>query len=230
MTDKKIDLKVVLLGDMSVGKTYLVNRIVYDKFVDAGNTIGAAYTAKMVKLKSGRELVVGIWDTAGGERYEAMSRLYFRSAKAAIVCYDLTEGKTFERAKFWIGELKSYEESCEIYLCGCKLDLVAPSPGKSSRTSTAAAQDSEGKLPRGVDYHEASDYAESISATYVETSSKTGQNTYQLLYSICEDFERNNQDHFKAFSGAYNAGALKVGAASDQSNIKAKPACNKCPT
>jgi len=26
-------------------------------------------------------------DTAGSERYEAMSRIYYRGAKAAIVCY-----------------------------------------------------------------------------------------------------------------------------------------------
>ena len=28
-------------------------------------------------------------DTAGSERYEAMSRIYYRGAKAAVVCYGM---------------------------------------------------------------------------------------------------------------------------------------------
>lgn len=35
-------------------------------------------------------------DTAGSERYEAMSRIYYRGAKAAIVCY----GKGFGSGLF----------------------------------------------------------------------------------------------------------------------------------
>lgn len=49
-------------------------------------------------------------DTAGSERYEAMSRIYYRGAKAAIVCYDLSDGSSFDRAKFWINELQQNEE------------------------------------------------------------------------------------------------------------------------
>ena len=49
-------------------------------------------------------------DTAGSERYESMSRIYYRGARAAIVCYDLTEKLSFERAQFWITELRKNEE------------------------------------------------------------------------------------------------------------------------
>ena len=49
-------------------------------------------------------------DTAGGEEYESMSRIYYRGAKAAIVCYDLTDHTSFEKAHFWVNELKTNEE------------------------------------------------------------------------------------------------------------------------
>ena len=55
---------------------------------------------------------VQLQDTAGSERYEAMSRIYYRGAKAAIVCYDLTDRTHFDRAKFWVNELKQNEEVC----------------------------------------------------------------------------------------------------------------------
>ena len=54
-------------------------------------------------------------DTAGSERYEAMSRIYYRGARAAIVCYDLTDRTSFERTRFWVNELKMNEE-VDIYI------------------------------------------------------------------------------------------------------------------
>ena len=49
-------------------------------------------------------------DTAGSERYEAMSRIYYRGAWAAILCYDLTDRSSFDRARFWVDELRKTEE------------------------------------------------------------------------------------------------------------------------
>lgn len=43
-------------------------------------------------------------------RYEAMSRIYYRGAKAAIVCYDVANRNSWDRAKFWINELRRFEE------------------------------------------------------------------------------------------------------------------------
>jgi GTPase SAR1 family protein len=33
----------------------------------------------------GRQVAIGVWDTAGSERYESMSRMYYRNAKE---CYN----------------------------------------------------------------------------------------------------------------------------------------------
>lgn len=51
---------------------------------------GAAFGARCVKV-GGREICVGLWDTAGTERYEAMSHIYYRGAKVAVICYDITD-------------------------------------------------------------------------------------------------------------------------------------------
>jgi Ras-related protein Rab-24 len=54
-----------------------------------------------------------------------MSRMYYRSAKAAVVCYDVTDARTWEKVKFWVEELKKHESECRIYIVGTKLDLLA---------------------------------------------------------------------------------------------------------
>ena len=76
-----IDLKIVLLGREFSGKTSLVERFVHNRFRGPGwyqNTIGAAYGARLVDVEDRGTIAVGIWDTAGSERYEAMTRMYYR--------------------------------------------------------------------------------------------------------------------------------------------------------
>ncbi|XP_063086937.1 ras-related protein Rab-24 isoform X2 [Cavia porcellus] len=149
MSGQRVDVKVVMLGKENVGKTSLVERYVHDRFLVGPyqNTIGAAFVAKVMSVGD-RTVTLGIWDTAGSERYEAMSRIYYRGAKAAIVCYDLTDSSSFERAKFWVKELQNLEEGCQIYLCGTKSDLLE-----------------EDRRRRRVDFHDVQDYADSSYST-----------------------------------------------------------------
>jgi len=169
----KVDIKVVLLGKHSVGKTCLVERYLHGKFKDQTvATVGAAFGAKKMVAK-GKEVTLGIWDTAGQERYESMSRIYYRSAKAAIVCYDLTEPRSFEKAKFWVDELMQNEEGCAIYLVGTKLDLI------------------EGGISRGNNLDDVKQYVRGIGAKSYETSSKSGIGIELIFQEIAEAFVDN---------------------------------------
>ncbi|XP_034634052.1 ras-related protein Rab-24 [Trachemys scripta elegans] len=172
MSGQRVDVKVVMLGKEYVGKTSLVERYVHNRFLVGPyqNTIGAAFVAKVMSVR-GRTVTLGIWDTAGSERYEAMSRIYYRGARAAIVCYDLTDSSSFQRAKFWVTELQNFEENCRIYLCGTKSDLLE-----------------EDRKKRGIDFHDVQDYADEIKAELFETSSKTGQSVDELFQKVAEDY------------------------------------------
>jgi len=163
----KVDLKVVLLGQHDVGKTCLVERYLNGRFKDdVAATVGAAFGAKKVTVHT-RQLTVGIWDTAGAERYESMSRIYYRSAKAAIVAYDVTRLDSFAKVRFWITELLANESDCAIYVVGTKGDLINE------------------KKVRDSDVEE---YASTVNAKVFITSAKTGENVENLFQTIAEDF------------------------------------------
>lgn len=176
-----VDIKVVLLGREYSGKTSLVQRFVYNRFGDDipyQPTVGTAYTSKSIKTRSGRSVCIGLWDTAGSERYESLSRLYYRGAWAAVICYDVSDSKSFEKAKFWVEELRKQESNCRVFLSGCKKDLclsVAANAPRSGSDLTSAAGDGA-LMKRGTDYYAIADYAQEIGARLYETSSKTGEN------------------------------------------------------
>lgn len=118
--------KVVLLGDSSVGKTSLVYRLVLDKFdPHLPNTIGAAFISK-THTSNDKTVRLEIWDTAGQERYKLLTPMYYRNAKEALVCFDLScPESSFDRARYWVDQLKILGPSdIKVRVVGNKKDLV----------------------------------------------------------------------------------------------------------
>ena len=105
-------IKILLLGDTSVGKTCLLKRYTDDTFQDAYlSTIGFDYKFKMVTLKSGKEVKVQIWDTAGQERFRTIAKSYYRGAHGIILVFDVTNQKTFDNIKMWVNQIKEEASS-----------------------------------------------------------------------------------------------------------------------
>ena len=174
------DLKIVTLGAADVGKTCLVDRYLHGRFDGTSRpTVGAAFGAKTVHRASA-VVTVGIWDTAGQERFESISKLYYRGAKAALVCFDLTNKTSFDKVKFWVDELKAYAPECLIFLVGTKADLV------------------EAGVEREVSEAELNAISQEAGAMAVKhTSSKTGANIDELFDAVVTEvtdrFQGNTQ-------------------------------------
>ncbi|KAJ2942448.1 hypothetical protein O0L34_g16053 [Tuta absoluta] len=167
----RCDFKIVLLGSEHVGKTSLVLRFVNCRFNSGTpyqNTIGAAFCAKTLQ-SNGSDFNVGIWDTAGSERYEAMTRMYYRGANAAIICYEPSSQFSWQRLRHWLTELRTVEEDCKVYLCGTKKDLL-----------------DSGVVSREVPEDIVATYSQGLHGHFL-TSSKTGENVDELFQKIVDD-------------------------------------------
>mmetsp|Transcript_9605 Transcript_9605/g.29607 ORF Transcript_9605/g.29607 Transcript_9605/m.29607 type:complete len:198 (-) Transcript_9605:92-685(-) len=182
MSSSKVDCKVVLLGQEAVGKTCLVERFLFDTFQRRTPTVGAAFSSKEVTA-NGRTFTIGLWDTAGQERFESMSRVYYRSAKAALVCYDVTNMKSWEKVKFWVEELVSNEPTCQVYILGNMMDKVL--------------EDGQFRL---VSKELVEEYAAQVNARTFETSAKTNMNVDHVFEVVAEDFVNRGTDKVVEYS------------------------------
>ena len=72
-----------------------------------------------------------IWDTAGQERFRSISKLYYRGANAAVLCYDITDNESFAEMGRWLLELKNnLGDDVIVHVVGTKSDVVAEDPNK----------------------------------------------------------------------------------------------------
>ena len=106
-------VKLVLLGDTSVGKSCLALRFVRGTFDEQSKVTVGGQTVKFE-----------IWDTAGQERYASLAPLYYRGASAAAVVYDVSEPSSFAKARYWTRELQKHgQEGIVMCLVANKMDL-----------------------------------------------------------------------------------------------------------
>ena len=71
--------KVILLGDIAVGKTSILSRFVDDKFTNEYKcNVGVEYKVKSLFLDETTGADLQIWDTCGEERFRTLTRQYYR--------------------------------------------------------------------------------------------------------------------------------------------------------
>jgi len=191
-----VDLKLVLLGQPGVGKTCLVYRYLYNTFGETISTIGASFAMKKVESETGRPCNLGIWDTAGQERFDSLSSFYCRGARAAIICFDLTDRASFEcLQQKWIRKVtEEAEVGCHICIVGTKLDLVM-----------------SGAASRAVKPEEVETLASKHRAHLFETSAKDGEGVTDIFKCIVQQYHNRAtaSDDRRAGGAGLNGGAAQ---------------------
>ena len=113
------------MGAISVGKTAIVNRYIYNTFNPLHHlTIGASYYSSKIKLDTGKEINVNLWDCAAADgRFNNLMPIFFKNACVALVVYDVTHVDSFDQSLKLIEFLRQQLDDVDIVLVGNKIDL-----------------------------------------------------------------------------------------------------------
>ncbi|CAD8124647.1 unnamed protein product [Paramecium sonneborni] len=139
--------KIILIGDSGVGKTNLFNRLQNKDFqYDTRPTIGVEFINRTVR-QEGNLIKCQIWDTAGQEKFRAITSAYYRGAKGVFVCYDVTKQGTYESTLRWMSEIKQYgDPDIVITLVGNKIDLAEQRIVRTDEVSQFCEQNKVGYI------------------------------------------------------------------------------------
>lgn len=167
------NVKLVLLGDQGVGKSSIALRYVRGEFTENSEaTIGAAFLTQTTTV-SNQSIKFDIWDTAGQERYKSLAPMYYRGAQAAVIVYDITSQKSFNKAIDWVKELQQQANAqIVMVLAGNKADMAAEK--------------------RSVSREVASAFAEEHNLLFTESSAKTGMCVGDIFMSIAQSMVQKN--------------------------------------
>uniref|UniRef100_A0ABM5FWA1 Ras-related protein Rab n=1 Tax=Pogona vitticeps TaxID=103695 RepID=A0ABM5FWA1_9SAUR len=98
--------KLLVIGDLGVGKTSLIKRYVHQNFSPHYRaTIGVDFALKVLSWDPETVVRLQLWDIAGQERFGNMTRVYYREAMGAFIVFDVTRPATFEAVTKWKEDL-----------------------------------------------------------------------------------------------------------------------------
>merc|ERR1712010_401852 len=175
---KKVLIKVIILGDSSVGKTSLMNMYVNRKFNNQYKaTIGADFLTKEVLVNHNgdqRLVTMQIWDTAGQERFQSLGVAFYRGADACILVFDVTTKKSFDALDTWRDEFlvqasPTNPNDFPFVVLGNKIDL------KESRVVT---------MKEAKQYCIQRNIVSDSQPMYWETSAKTKECVDQAFFQV----------------------------------------------
>ena len=163
-------IKITLIGNSGVGKTSIINQYIDQTFDEANAaTIGANYSEKTI-TKNNKEYELNIWDTAGQEKFHSVGKHFYKDAYIVCLVYDITSQDSLVQLKeIWYPDIKKYGEKYTILaVVGNKSDLY--------------------ENDNLADENQAKEFAQSINATFMLTSAKTGDGIEKLFDTLVDKF------------------------------------------
>ncbi|XP_056141034.1 ras-related protein Rab-34 [Lampris incognitus] len=167
--------KVIVVGDVAVGKTCLISRFCKDAFEkNYKATIGVDFEMERFEVL-GVPFSLQLWDTAGQERFKCIASTYYRGAQAIIVVFDLSSAESLTHARQWLEDAMKENDpsSVLLFLVGTKRDLS--SPDQLAHTEWEAIR-----------------LSEEIRAEYWAVSAKSGHGIRDFFFRVASlTFEAN---------------------------------------
>ena len=170
--------QILLLGDMAVGKTCLINRYTNGVFKEEYiSTVGFDYYTKQEEINN-KTVQVKLWDPAGQERFKTLTPSFLRNAEGVIIVFDVTSQDSFDNVKGWINSIKSNlgEKIIPIIIVGNKIDM---------------------ENMREISKEDGKKIASENDFKYFETSAKTGIGVDEAIKEIVNqilDIQDKNED------------------------------------
>ena len=171
-------LKIIILGSSTVGKSSIYLRYFNNKFnVNTMVTVGVDFKTKYFKFDE-KEIKINFVDTAGQEKYRAISQNYLKGTDGVIFVFDLTKKETFQLIADWMQFMKEHNKmNIGKILFGNKNDLISE---------------------REISYEEGKKLANELECNYYEGSAKTGENVEILMQEIARitylEWKNNDED------------------------------------
>ncbi len=164
MENPERTIKIIILGSSEVGKTCILNRYFHNEFKEnLLSTIGIDFNTKFFKFEN-HKIKANYIDTAGQEKFRAISINYLKGTDGVILVFDLTNKETFDLLETWIKEFENTNKSdVSKVLIGNKSDL---------------------EEQRQVTTEDAVNFAKTLNCKYYEASAKTGKNVNEALDEI----------------------------------------------
>ncbi len=98
--------KMIIIGNSGVGKSCLMHRVTTNEFSeDHEVTVGVEFGSLLLRMED-TVLKLQIWDTAGQESFQSITKIFYRGAHAVLLTYSIASKLSFQNLHHWLNEVR----------------------------------------------------------------------------------------------------------------------------
>uniref|UniRef100_A0A3P8VT21 Ras-related protein Rab-23 n=1 Tax=Cynoglossus semilaevis TaxID=244447 RepID=A0A3P8VT21_CYNSE len=136
--DMEVAIKVVVVGNGAVGKSSMIQRYCKGIFTkDYKKTIGVDFLERQIVVNS-EEVRLMLWDTAGQEEFDAITKAYYRGAQACVLVFSTTDRESFQAIDSWREKVEAEVGDIPTVLVQNKIDLLEETVIKNEEAEALA--------------------------------------------------------------------------------------------
>ncbi len=122
---REVRKKIVLLGNVGVGKTSLFSKFLYDEFSKIYlSSVGVQVDKRVVEIDD-TKVILMVWDLAGEIFESKMYTNYLRGAHGVLGVFDTTRASSLAQTIVQIGQVQESMPECQSVIIGNKMDLLS---------------------------------------------------------------------------------------------------------
>ena len=161
---------VILLGNSAVGKTSIFMRLANNSFKECVlSSVGIDITTYLLKYKNQKYNLI-IHDTAGQEKYKALTKNIMRGKDGVLFIYDISNQESFDGIESWYDLYKEENEEVVGLLIGNKCDKE-----------------------RKVDQQKVEEFSKKHELDYIETSAKLNKRIRRIIISLLDKIRKSKE-------------------------------------
>uniref|UniRef100_A0A3P8NHD5 Ras-related protein Rab-23 n=1 Tax=Astatotilapia calliptera TaxID=8154 RepID=A0A3P8NHD5_ASTCA len=136
--DMEVAIKVVVVGNGAVGKSSMIQRYCKGIFTkDYKKTIGVDFLERQI-LVNDEDVRLMLWDTAGQEEFDAITKAYYRGAQACVLVFSTTDRDSFQAIDSWKEKVEAEVGDIPTVLVQNKIDLLEETVIKNEEAEALA--------------------------------------------------------------------------------------------
>ncbi len=170
--------KTVVVGESQIGKSSLVNRYSYGRFLETYKpTIGADFFYKTENVQ-GDEVTVQAWDTPGREAYQSLGTMFYRGSDSFIFAAAWNNLES-------LASLKAHAKTC--------IEAAGGDTGRVRGLLVLTKSDAANKVVTNSDARAIMSELEALGVDFIHpeplsTSAKDGSGIAAVFTMIADDF------------------------------------------
>ena len=156
------NVKVILAGDGTVGKSSLLRRYVFDEFTERHKmTIGMDTHSKLTRVPGLGPVKIHTWDLAGQPQWAAVRESFYLGSHAMALTFDVSQPETIKHLPDWVKECRAKAPHIPVLIVANKIDL-----------------------PRRVPVEKIAQWARDNGYNYIEASAKQNYNVEAMFEKL----------------------------------------------